>query len=110
MYVILKKSRCTLVKYLFITYTFGCRSYKKGRSKRMINFLKGTSRINSKIHWLTTLGVIAAVAAAGVWWSEKTPSAQFTTMPIARGDVVRTVITSGTVNPVVVVQVGSYVS
>ena len=32
------------------------------------------------------------------------------TAPVTQGDVVRTVITTGAVNPVVTVQVGSYVS
>ena len=63
-----------------------------------------------KPRWLIGLGVIVAIAAAAIWWSERPKPVQFTTTPATQGDVIRSVITTGTVNPVVVVQVGSYVS
>ncbi len=62
--------------------------------------------------WLLTVGVGMAVAlGAGAisWWGRAKPP-QFITIPAAEGDVVRSIIATGTVNPVVTVQVGSYVS
>ena len=49
--------------------------------------------------------------ALGVWWLTRRPKPpQYTTAPVTRGDVARAVTASGSVNPVVIVQVGSYVS
>jgi HlyD family secretion protein len=63
-----------------------------------------------KTRWLIILGVIIAVGSAFGWWLKRPKPPQFVTMPAAKGDVSRSIITTGSVNPVVTVQVGSYVS
>jgi len=59
-------------------------------------------------------GAIAALAVAvalGVFWLWPRAGAdQFVTAPVARGDLVRSINATGAVNPVVTVQVGTYVS
>ena len=64
-----------------------------------------------KTRWLLPLGAVVLAAGAGVaWWLHKPAAPTYVTARAAEGDVVRSIITSGTVNPVVTVQVGSYVS
>jgi HlyD family secretion protein len=54
-------------------------------------------------------GVIAA--GGGAWWlTHRGPAVSYVTAPVTRGDVTTTITASGTVNPVVTVQVGTYVS
>ena len=59
--------------------------------------------------WIALL--VAALAAAGAiaLWTRR-PQRSFVTVPVAAGDVMRSVVATGTVNPVVTVQVGTYVS
>ena len=68
--------------------------------------------IRIKSRWLLLLAVVLVLAAGGVaWWRlDKPAPPKFVTQRVAKGDVVRTVVTTGSVNPVVTVQVGSYVS
>jgi HlyD family secretion protein len=54
------------------------------------------------------LAAAALALAAGCWQRE--PAGRFVTEPAARGDVARAIVATGTVNPVVTVQVGTYVS
>ena len=65
------------------------------------------------------LGVVAAamivgaalVAGVAIYWTMGRDSgAHYVTQKISRGPVVRAVTTSGTVNPVITVQIGTYVS
>ena len=61
------------------------------------------------------VGLILAAGAvafgAGFWWlALRTPPASYVTATVTRGDVATTITASGTVNPVVTVQVGTYVS
>jgi HlyD family secretion protein len=63
-----------------------------------------------KKRWWIILGVIIAVGATLGWWLKRPKPPQFVTMPATMGDVSRSIITTGSVNPVVIVQVGSYVS
>ena len=65
-----------------------------------------------KLKWTVALIAAGAVAVgAGVWWiAGRAPPVRYVTAAAARGDVVSTITASGTVNPVVTVQVGSYVS
>jgi HlyD family secretion protein len=55
---------------------------------------------------------LAALAAIGVAWWLATAEATvlYTTAPVTRGDVTRAVTATGTVNPVLTIIVGSYVS
>lgn len=51
------------------------------------------------------------LCGAGLWWWHKRPPApEYVTAPVTRGNVVRAIVTTGTVNPVTTVQVGAYVS
>ncbi|HYM21872.1 MAG TPA: efflux RND transporter periplasmic adaptor subunit, partial [Vicinamibacterales bacterium] len=55
--------------------------------------------------------VIVAVAGFGMWrYSRRSTPPRYVTAPVTTGAVAHTVTASGTVNPVVTVQVGSYVS
>lgn len=54
------------------------------------------------------LGLLAA--AVGLWWSYGEAQVRYVTVPVGRGAVVRAVSASGTVNPVLTIIVGSYVS
>jgi len=65
--------------------------------------------IRWNIRWLLALAL--AVGGVGLLWRYSRPAApKFVTTAATRGDVVRSVITTGAVNPVITVQVGSYVS
>jgi HlyD family secretion protein len=55
--------------------------------------------------------VVLLCAASVAWWATRGDSgAHYTTVPIGRGAVVRAVTATGTVNPVLTIIVGSYVS
>ena len=61
--------------------------------------------------WVLLLLLLIAGGAGTYQWSGRTEvQLRYVTVPVARGAVARTVTASGTVNPVVIVQVGSYVS
>ncbi len=67
-------------------------------------------RVKWKLVGLLLAG-IAIVAAAGTYWIESPGSpARYATTAVTRGDVTITINASGSVNPVVVVEVGTYVS
>ena len=59
--------------------------------------------------WIILLVAIFAVGAY-TWWRMRPVPPQYVTAAVERGDVVRSIVTTGTVNPVVTVQVGTYVS
>jgi HlyD family secretion protein len=61
------------------------------------------------------IGVLAATAVVVVgggayWITHLAPPMRYVTAPVTQGDVVTTITASGSVNPVVTVQVGTYVS
>ncbi|HEX7647032.1 MAG TPA: efflux RND transporter periplasmic adaptor subunit [Noviherbaspirillum sp.] len=60
---------------------------------------------------LVVLAVIVLVAVGVYFWHRETEAApQYSTVPASRGTVAQAVISSGTVNPVTTIQVGTYVS
>jgi HlyD family secretion protein len=66
-----------------------------------------------KLSYIKRLWPFAAAsliaAAAAIWWlSGRAAGSRYVTAPVDRGSVVRSVTATGTVNPVVVVQVGTY--
>ncbi len=69
-----------------------------------MNFLTRHRRL-----WVL-LGALLAAAAISVWWLRRPQPPRYVTQVAAGGDIVRSIVTTGTVNPVVTVQVGSYVS
>ena len=57
------------------------------------------------------LAGLALLGAAAAWWFARgEPAPHYTTMPASRGAVIRAVTATGTVNPVLTIIVGSYVS
>jgi HlyD family secretion protein len=60
--------------------------------------------------WAVVLIIVLVAAAAGWWLLRRSPAPQYTTAPVTKGPIAASVSASGTVNPVVTVQVGSYVS
>jgi HlyD family secretion protein len=67
-------------------------------------------RLNWKLIALATAMVLVA-GGAGVWWiALRAPPVRYVTSPVSRGDVTTTITASGTVNPVITVEVGTYVS
>jgi HlyD family secretion protein len=59
---------------------------------------------------LAALVGLVAVAAAVLWITHRTPAPRYVTAQVTRGDVIPTITASGSVNPVLTVQVGTYVS
>ncbi len=70
--------------------------------------MKGFFRHN--VRALMVGSALLVLVATYAWWHLRAAPTQFVTVPAAKGDVVRAVVTTGAVNPVVTVQVGSYVS
>ncbi len=69
------------------------------------------SRASRLRRWLTVAAVAAlAGAALWVWLSPGTVLVRYKTVPVDRGRIVASVTATGTVNPVISVQVGSQVS
>jgi len=66
-----------------------------------------------RAHLGLTLAALAllAAAAAGLWWAfGSSASVAYVTAPLSRGDVTRAVTATGSVNPVLTITVGSYIS
>ena len=67
----------------------------------------------SRRGWLigSLLSGAVLIAIAAFWWfSSSGGTVRYTTAPVTRGNVTRTVTATGTVNPVLTIIVGSYVS
>lgn len=62
--------------------------------------------------WLAVAALLLVVAAAGIarWSTRGVSSVHYVTVPATRGDVVRGITATGTVNPMLTIIVGSYVS
>lgn len=59
---------------------------------------------------LVVLAAIVAAAALAWWFLGSRATTGYVTVPLARGNVTRTVTATGSVNPVLTITVGSYVS
>ncbi len=68
------------------------------------------ARPRTRRRWWIAAAVAVVATLAGYWWTHRTPAPNFLTETVTRGDVVRAVTASGTVNPQTTVQVGTYVS
>lgn len=64
----------------------------------------------SKLFFFLTILILAAGAYAAWHYTQKPPAEQYRTVKVDRGDIVRTVSANGTLNPVVLVNVGTQVS
>lgn len=61
--------------------------------------------------WKLIIPVLLAAGAAAGWWAtHRAPVEIYLTAPVTRGTIARTIIATGTVNPVLTIIVGSYVS
>jgi HlyD family secretion protein len=62
--------------------------------------------------WMTgaVLAIIAIAVLGTLWWLSVPSPIEYATAPVTRGNVITTITASGTVNPVVTVSVGTYVS
>jgi len=60
--------------------------------------------------WAAVGVLVLAVAAGLVWWLMRAPKPQYVTAAVTKGNIQRSVSMTGALNPVVTVQVGSYVS
>jgi HlyD family secretion protein len=62
--------------------------------------------------WLmvAVLAIAALFVGGTVWWLGTPAQVEYATAPVTRGNVITTITASGTVNPVVTVEVGTYVS
>ena len=70
--------------------------------------LKKKSRIKKWLIWIAVIALLGVVA--GTWWMHVQGAVAFETMKIERGSIESTITATGTLNPVVNVQVGSQVS
>jgi len=70
--------------------------------------------VNKPRNWLPIVVITAALAiaiGAALWWIALRPAPiSYVTAPVTRGDVATTITASGVINPVITVQVGTYVS
>ena len=69
--------------------------------------------IAARAHLAISLVILATLilGAVGVWWVLGSgATASYVTAPLARGDVTRAITATGSVNPVLTITVGSYVS
>jgi HlyD family secretion protein len=61
--------------------------------------------------WIPVILLIVATGIGVAWWStHRTSPPHYVTVPAARGPITRTVTATGTVNPVLTIIVGTYVS
>ena len=64
-----------------------------------------------KKRWIWIAAAAAVIVAGGGYWlTHRAAPIRYATAPVTQGDVVTTITASGSVNPVVTVQVGTYVS
>jgi HlyD family secretion protein len=66
----------------------------------------------SRLPWLIGIVMIMVIGGGGMWqwWTSGTPPIQYKTTLVERGPITAIVTATGTVNPVISVQVGSQVS
>lgn len=62
------------------------------------------------IFLLLTVVVVLLAGAGVLWWRARSQKPKYVTATVTRGSIQRSVSTTGALNPVVTVQVGSYVS
>jgi len=62
--------------------------------------------------WLVAVLISTVAASGAAWWwiASRGAAMRYTTAPVTRGTVARTVTATGTINPVLTIIVGSYVS
>jgi HlyD family secretion protein len=66
--------------------------------------------VRRNVFRLLVLALVVLAASGIFWWRAKSRKAQYVTAAVTRGSIQRSVTTTGALNPLVTVQVGSYVS
>ncbi len=70
-----------------------------------------TASLQRRLAWIGGLAGVVLAALAVAWWAgHRSPAVQYLRAPVTRGTVARSISATGTVNPVLTVIVGSYVS
>ncbi len=72
--------------------------------------MKWTSVVRRHVPGLLVAVLIVAAVAVYLWRRERPAPPRYVTEPATRGAIVKAIVTTGSVNPVVTVQVGTYVS
>ena len=68
-------------------------------------------RIDVRNRWVVVALLALTVAVGVAWWSmHRTAPVQYVSAPAGRGAITRAVTATGTVNPVLTIIVGTYVS
>jgi HlyD family secretion protein len=67
------------------------------------------SFLRRRSFWLP-VGLVVLGVAAAIWWRRQEKRPQYVTAAVTRGNIQRSITATGALNPVVTVQVGSYVS
>jgi HlyD family secretion protein len=62
------------------------------------------------IRWVLAVVIVLGGVAAYLYWLQRPDGSQYVTAGVTRGPVVRTITTTGAVDPVITVEVGAYVS
>jgi HlyD family secretion protein len=82
-----------------------------GVSSAFLPSVRSSRHLRAAIRYTLLLVLLLAVVGGAWWWSTRaTPSVHYTTAPITRGTIARSVTATGTVNPILTIIVGSYVS
>jgi len=80
-------------------------------TRRAMAWLTRQVRSFGKVFWYATIAAIVVVTAAFLYRTfEGTTVVDYVTAPVTRGSVTRAVTSSGSINPVLTITVGSYVS
>ena len=96
--------------HLFGVLCSAVETYWNGAATDIYNRVIPMRFVSWKVARRLLVGAILLIAVAGYFLRPGSATAKYVTTPIGRGDVVQAVTATGTVNPVVTVQVGSYVS
>jgi HlyD family secretion protein len=69
-----------------------------------------TGSVRARVLWGMLVVAVFLGAGGFLWWRKKSQRPQYVTAAVVKGNLQRTVSATGALNPIVTVQVGSYVS
>ncbi|HTT76402.1 MAG TPA: efflux RND transporter periplasmic adaptor subunit [Candidatus Binataceae bacterium] len=72
--------------------------------------MSSSARTRHGARWVVLAAIVCLALAGSYWWTHRPEAPRFITAEVTRGPIIRSVTATGTVNPVTVVQVGTYVS
>ncbi len=79
-------------------------------SKILSSLTHSNTRLKTAAFWLVAVVLLAGLAAIFYWWAGRRPQSHYVTLEASMGEIERSVNVTGSINPRVTVQVGSYVS